>query len=431
MSSGKALKMISSIAKLKKHSPYMFAGLTLVLCATYTGCYRRQEFKAAKVSPKVMYEYLADKPENLKPYYQRVLTEGNRNKVLNNMRVGVCAMETGYYDCAEEALEKALLGIEAVYADNDTAAKARSLYYEEGMKDFKGEPYERCMAYYYRGLLYLQKGDYENARACFKTGVLQDAFAEEKQGRCDFALLIFLQGWASQQLGDEEMASTAYEEVKRYRPDFKKPSPEDNVLIIAETGTSPRKVADGAGHSELKFRRGRNFRENRVEVIVNGSEKIALYPIEDIAWQAMTRGGRAIDKILQGQVEFRKSKEQMGTILTDISSNAMISAPLWGDNAEVVQGVSAALGLVGVMQMADAAKARPHADTRYWDNLPDGVHIATMAKQAGPLKVQIHFKDATEAILPELSKEKVLNVTGGGTSLLWIRSRKTSLSKLQ
>ena len=60
-----------------------------------------------------------------------------------------------------------------------------------------------------------------------------------------------------------------------------------------------------------------------------------------------------------------------------------VSAPMWGDDMGTVQGISAAVGLVGVMQMAAAAKAQPHADTRYWDNLPDAVHVLTVAADAG------------------------------------------------
>jgi hypothetical protein len=100
-------------------------------------------------------------------------------------------MDAGDYDIAKELLDQVLLRIDMVYADNENAMKARSLWYEEGMKDFIGEPYERAMAFYYRGLLYMMDEDYENARACFKNGVIQDAFAEEEQNRCDFAALIF------------------------------------------------------------------------------------------------------------------------------------------------------------------------------------------------------------------------------------------------
>jgi hypothetical protein len=339
-------------------------------------------------------------------------------------------MELGYREQAEECFDSALNEIEAIYANTESSAKARSLYYEEGMKDFKGEPYERCMAYYYRGLLYLQKGDYDNARACFKGGILQDAFAEEEQHRCDFATLIFLEGWAAQLAGDIEIAKACYAETKRYRPDFNAPSEEANILIIAETGTSPRKLSDGVGHAELKFRRGRNFSEKSAEASINGNRQISLFPMEDVAWQAMSRGGRAVDKILQGKVEFRKTNEQVGTVLTDVSSSTMISAPLWGDNVETVQGISAAIGLVGVIQMAAGARARPHADTRYWDNIPDGIHVATIFGEPGTYKIRANFKDENGGTVPGVQVEKTFEAKKAGAALFWFRSRESVTSKL-
>jgi tetratricopeptide (TPR) repeat protein len=414
--------------KLKSYVSNIVAIITMIVCIACMGCYRRQEFKEVEVHPEVVDKYLADKPESLRPYYSRILKEGKRNLVLNNMSLGLRALEDGYWQHAEGAFDQALLGIEAVYANSETATKARSIYYEEGMKDFKGEPYERCMAYYYRGLLYMQRGDYENARACFKAGVLQDAFAEEKQYRCDFVLLIFLEGWASQQLGDMEDAAICYQEVRSYRPDFNSPSPEDNVLIIAETGTSPRKLADGVGHAELKFRRGKNFIEKRAAAIIDSSKEIELYPLEDVAWQAMTRGGRAVDKILQGQVEFRKSNEQMGTVLTDVSSTAMISAPLWSD-VGAAQAVSGSIGLIGALQMSSAAQARPHADTRYWDNLPDAVHIVTTKRRQGSMKIHVLFEELTGEMVPGLDKKRVLNIDNKEPALLWVRSRINRFSR--
>lgn len=390
-----------------------------ILC----GCYQRQEFKTRHVSQEEVSLAFGDKPAILRSYYEGVLKEGQRNSVLNYMRLGLRAMELGLFEDTEQAFDHALNGIEAIYANNKAAIKARSLYYEEGAKDFKGEPYERCMAYYYRGLLYMFAGDYENARACFKAGILQDAFAEEEQNRCDFALLIFLEGWTFQQLGDTDAAEASYAEVKKLRPDFIKPSIDNNVLVLVETGTSPRKVADGMGHSELKFRRGRNFTEKRVRIVINDSSPEPLFPMEDVARQAMTRGGRAVDKILEGKVEFRKTNEQVGTILTDVSSEAMLSAPLWGDNMEAVQGISAAVGVVGAMQMVMAANAKPHADTRYWDNLPDGVHTATMTIKPGMIRIQGEFFTEDGVSISELVKKKDIKVNDNGSTLIWLRSR--------
>ncbi|CCQ89605.1 conserved hypothetical protein [Nitrospina gracilis 3/211] len=382
----------------------------------------------AHVSDAAMNAYLQNKPAALHTLYRKALIEGPRNQVLNDMRVGLAAMELGHYSLARESLDRALLNIETVYADDETARNARSLWYEEGKKDFKGEPYERAMAYYYRGLLYIIEGDLENARASFKGGVLQDAFAEEEQNRCDFTLLIFLQGWVSQKLGDHDLARMAYEEVKRFRPDFKIPDANDNVLVLVETGTSPRKVSDGIGHGELKFRRGRGFVETRAHLQWNGNTYDA-YPMEDIYWQATSRGGRQFDKILEGKVVFRQTNAMVGSALTDIASKTMIMAPLM-ENTGTFQIAAGALGLVGATQMALAANTKTQADTRYWNNLPDGVHVLTL--QVDPTQwgeVDIWFEDANGQKQTGLSTRRPILKTHGGTGLVWARSRTALVKK--
>lgn len=389
-----------------------------------SGCATRQAFTSVKVSRNQLTSFLTDKPERLKPGYSKILEDGQRNFVLNHMRVGLDALQLGYYNLATSSFDHAVLGIERVYADNPQAQKARSLWYEEGMKDFKGEPYERAMAYYYRGLLYMQERDFENARACFKSGVIQDAFAEEEQRRCDFALLIFLEGWTSLLLGDKSLSDEAFKEVKKLRPDFDVPSRESNVLLIVEIGNSPRKVADGVGHAELKFRRGRNFDESRVEFSIAGADYSYLYPIEDIAWQAMTRGGRPVDKILEGQVVFRQSHEDAGTVLTDVACNALIAAPLLGSASQGVQNASAALGLLGVAQMAVAARARPHADIRYWDNLPNAVCIAALKLKPGEYSIHLKFLDQSGSEIYSLRKVLDVKVPEEPGLVIWERSRK-------
>ena len=386
------------------------------------GCATSDTYRDVRVPAATMQAYLRDKPAALRPAYRRILREGERNLVLNHLRAGLDAMLLEEWGTAERSLDEALLHIEGIYANNEKAAKARSLWYEEGSKDFRGEPYERAMAFFYRGLLYLRSGDFENARASFKSGALQDAFAEEDQHRCDFALLIFLEGWASQLAGDASLADEAYNEVKRLRPDLKRPAQADNVLVLVETGTSPRKVADGIGHSELKYRRGRHFTDKRARLTLGGVVH-DLYPIEDVAWQAMTRGGRVVDRIVKGKAVFRRQQEQAATTLTDISSTAMIAAPLFHNATSEIQGVSAALGLVGVAQYAVAMRARPRADTRYWNNLPDSVHVVTLKLAPGRHSLDVHFLDDAGRRVPTLRRQKEIVVGRARPTVIWLRSR--------
>ena len=70
-----------------------------------------------------------------------------------------------------------------MYSNAEGAAKARSLWYEEGAKDFKGRALRARDGFYYRGLVYLTEADYENARASFRTALMQSSFAEEQRYR--------------------------------------------------------------------------------------------------------------------------------------------------------------------------------------------------------------------------------------------------------
>lgn len=385
-----------------------------------SGCAGRQEFNKADIAEARMKLYLENKPEELKPGFRAILEEGKRNYVLNNMRVGVDAFRFGYRDIAKRCFDNALNYIEAVFANNETAKKARGLWYEEGMKEFKGEPYERVMAYYYRGLLYMMDEDYENARSCFKAGIIQDAFAEESQHRCDFALLLFLQGYSSQKLGAYQLANAAFEELKKLRPDFIIPPSDSNLLVIIETGTSPRKLADGVGHEELKFFRGRNNKVKRTVLFLD-DKKILAYPVEDIAWQAMTRGGRPVDKIIKGQVHFRKTHEKVSTTLTNISSNMLLTSQL-SSQADALSGISATLGIFGVAEMALASRTRTHADTRYWDNLPDTIHLACLHAEPRSYGLKIEYLNTgDDKISEEIEKINVPSSGQNNVIFLWKR----------
>ncbi|MEC7570830.1 MAG: hypothetical protein VX394_02160, partial [Pseudomonadota bacterium] len=140
---------------------------------------------------------MADKPAVLAPYVETLLAQGPRNAVLNHGRIGFLAFELGRPRLAQAQLENAAQAIETVYADNPAAELARSNFAREDVKDFKGEPFERAMVFYYLGLSYLALGDFENARASFKAGEYQDSLSRAEKYQADFALLNFLAGWAA------------------------------------------------------------------------------------------------------------------------------------------------------------------------------------------------------------------------------------------
>lgn len=316
------------------------------------------------------------------PFQERLTAEGERNRVLNQMEIGARAFWRDDRAASNAALDDAIGQIGAVFASDPNAAKARQLWYDEGSKTFKGEPYERAMVFLYRGLGYLRDGDFENARAAFRQGQMQDAFAEESQNRTDFALLVFLEAWASHQNGDEDLRDQALEQLKALRPDFPGIGKDDNVLVLAETGYSPRKLGDGLDHSFFVYRRGKNIAEDGAE-IVRGDQGVRAYRMEDIYWQASTRGGREVDRILQGKAQFKAGTGSVGSALAD-GVNA------YTDVAGTSTG-AAAVGAVAGVFLIVSSSTKPKADVRYWSSLPDAVHVLTFPAEGAPPPMTARF----------------------------------------
>ena len=367
---------------------------------------------------------LRGKPAALHGGYRNLLLDGERNAVLHHMRIGLDALQQNYTQQAQESFDSAVVRIQRVFSNNEAAVKARSLWYAEKVKDFKGEPYERSMAFYYRGLLYFMAGEYDNARASFRSGILQDAFAEESQNRSDFALLIFLEGWASRWAGDLDITAARYQETKKLRPSFRPPAPDENVLILVETGKSPRKVSDGLGHHELKFRRGKQFSEQQARLLINGQGPVPAVWVESIFWQATTRGSRVVDKILQDKVVFKRSATELASGLADAASVASMMAGAGGSLGDAAGYAAGALSVASVVSTMAAMNAKPNADTRYWDNLPDAVHFHTLKLPPGEHRLEALFEDKAGRILPGLRTSATFRVEAGKPVIVWLRSRR-------
>ena len=354
----------------------------------------------------------------LRPLVERVLKARNQDRVVNEMELGVAALGLGEIDIARHAFDSALHLIEITHGGTEQARQARSLWYEEGTKDFKGEPYERAMAYYYRGLIYLQDRDADNARACFNAAILQDSFAEEQQNRCDFAVLYLMAAYAAHLQRDAAARDEYFADFMRFRPDFTAPDWDNSLLAVVETGKGPRKLADGVGHFQMKIFRGKGFKDVAAQLGA-GEQKWRAYPAEDIAFQAMTRGSRPIDAILEGKVQFKKKAESIGTSLTAVSSEVMVAAPLAGsaNGTGNLQAAAGGLAAIGAIAALVAQNAKPRADTRCWPNLPDTVHVAFLPKSVRGSPVSASFLDADGNVLGR--KEQV---PAAEDTLVWFKN---------
>jgi len=343
----------------------------------------------------------------------------SKDRTLHHLQAGVHALRERQLEASKRHFDAALESIESVFSNAEGAARARSLWYEEGAKDFKGEPYERAMAYYYRGLLYLIDADYENARASFRSARMQSAFAEEQRYRSGFATLMFLEGWASQLL-DDPQARDAYAEAASYRRDWTAPAANANTLVIAELAGSPRKVGDGVGHHEIVYRRPRRTPEKSIDVAVDARAPQPLYPMEDLFVQATHRGTRAIDRIIDGKVSFKDGTGSVGEAMGTLASEGSVLNSAVGGSAGAALGGVAAIGAIASLV---SANVQPRADVRYWANLPETIHVATLHLEGDARIAPTLFDDQRQRVIAQTLVQHQWT-DRNGNRLVWIKTRR-------
>src|SRR5262245_5362236 len=216
-----------------------------------------------------------------------------RDKVLWQYRTAVAAMRQGKFDVAKQNLDDALTTLGGIYGNDPEAKKARGYFHAEAKKTFIGEPYERSMAYVYRGILYWMDGQPDNARACFRSAEFEDSDAEKHEYRGDWVLCDYLDGFASVKLGGD--GSDAFKRAQESSKNITLPpyNPKANALLFIEFGPGPTKFATGQYAQELRFTSPPSTVKS-VSLKIE-SLNVPVAPSDDVCFQATTRGGRVMD----------------------------------------------------------------------------------------------------------------------------------------
>ncbi|MCX8157452.1 MAG: hypothetical protein N3J91_13575 [Verrucomicrobiae bacterium] len=304
-----------------------------------------------------------------------------RDRVLWQYRTALHALRRGQYDTATRLLDEALLRVNNIFGPDRDAKKARSLFHEEAKKSFIGEPYERCMANFYRGLLYWRAGEVDNARACFRNAQFMDSDAENKTYAGDYILFDYLDGYATVKLGGD--GSDAFKRAQARAPAPLPPyNPRANLLVFLEYGPGPQKYATGEYREQLRFR---TFESPVVmAVLKQGSQELArVGPYDDLNFQATTRGGRVMDHVLKNKAVFKSTTDTVGNV-------AVIGGAVMAMHDDTSEAGLAVLG-AGLVAKLLAAAANPAADTRCWDNLPLYLGFAALEMPPGRHTLTIEF----------------------------------------
>ena len=339
-----------------------------------------------------------------------------RDKVLWQYRTGLAAMRRGQYDLAKRYLDDAILRISNLYGKDESARKARGYFQAEAKKTFIGEPYERSMAYFYRGILYWMDGEPDNARACFRSGQLMDSDTEEKSYAGDYVLFDYLDGYITAKLhGDgSDAMKRAMDAAKLWKPpEF---SAKANVMVFVDYGPGPKKVASGQYAEQLHFSGGKSQARSAAVKVSDATGKAV--PYDDLYFQATTRGGRAMDHVLGNKAVFKKGTDIGGTA-------ALVSGTILAtSHSKDAQIAGLALVGAGIVSKIFSASTTPEADIRMWDNLPLYLSFVAFELPPGQQTLNIDFLDEAGRVIAGQTKTVNLDVpAGAGDKVVYVSDK--------
>ncbi|MGB0586126.1 MAG: hypothetical protein ACPGQC_05110 [Limisphaerales bacterium] len=345
---------------------------------------------------------------------KRLIAQAPRqDKNLWRLRVGLVALKQNQPNDAKALFEAAMPAAGQILQADASTRMAQSLFSPENVKGFHGEPYERAMGWFYRGLIYWMDGEPANARACFRTAQLMDALAEKHEHRADWVMLDYLDGFITAKLGKD--GSAALRRAREHAgaialPDY---NPAANTLLVLQTGFGPVKKSGGDVGEALVYDGGHSD-VAQIRITVAGQTVTA--PIFDnLTVQASTRGSRAMDLVLARKATVKKVGDTIGDVGT-VPGVVLVDYEDTRDPGLALLGV----GLVGKFI---GNSVEPRADTRTWNNLPQHLSFAALNLPVGEHPATVDFIDATGAALPDRQKSVLFNVQAGRDTVLLVADR--------
>ncbi len=330
-----------------------------------------------------------------------------RDRALYAMRLALTTLRKNDLDTARALFDDALgLSTAAITGPNKDAAKSRRLFRQEANKPFVGEPYERIMLHVYRALLYWRDGEPDNARALLRSAALIDSDTADKTYAADYVLLDYLDYLATAKLsGDNAEALARARQHLRKLPASALPaySADANTFIFVEFGEGPDKYPGGEYGELLRFSPGTSPIHS-AHLEING-QTISLPALDDLNFQATTRGGRLMDQVLQNKANFKQGADTFGDA-------ALVGAVVTANNghSRKSQDTALALAAVGLISKIASASTKTNADTRAWDNLPGALSFAYLRLPPGPHPATLTFYDERDRLLPGYTQTFTIEV---------------------
>lgn len=315
----------------------------------------------------------------------------------------------------------------------DGGGVANAYWFSERQKWWMGDPYERAFNSWYLGVLNFQAGRFEDAMPCFRNSMFVDTGdLEAGEYAADWLPAFIMRMRCFLTRGDTGSVQMLLDEIGRLEKDKANFDPdlpwltveaqqENNAILLLELGLGPYFTAEGHHGSVRGINQG-EYRESWAEVFVNGQSLGRSYKIGDTFFQAITRGGRVMDDVLQGKAIAKTASIAVGASAMHVGRKIAESGAASGDNATrnaglITAGVGAAIMLGGLLMNAEA-------DTRGNVLLPGETHLLMAKLPPGTHEVEVRYFDVQGRELTEFRQTGVqMNVPETGDAVLLLRSQ--------
>ena len=340
------------------------------------------------------------------------MLQNDEQTILNNTRLGIAALADGDLHEAERGLGRSfeLLSTAGLNKDRTIAA----VLDHEGVRIWKGEPFEQALTFHYVSTLYALLGDWENARAAAANSLFRltdfggDQDSEKLARRAaqepdylargytavdtNFALGFIMQAIGSD-LSGAAGSHEQFEAAVEINPELSElvtqlRQRDYDTLLIVDYGKGPTKISYGPDHALVRFA-PQDEDMGPLTVMAGGRELAQVAAVCDV-------NDMAIDHRWNNLEDVRKAKSAIGTALVYGGAFATAYGADRHDEGVALAGL-AAMGL-GLL-----TKSGAKADTRYCEFMPAAVYLVPLRlEQPTDLRVAIAEDPGSLMILDDV-----------------------------
>ena len=157
------------------------------------------------------------------------------------------------------------------------------------------------------------------------------------------------------------------------------------VILVVEAGRGPAKIRTGDYGEVLTIVPSRSGGAPPA-VTLDGGPPLTSVALDDLSYQATTRGGRAVDGFLKGKAVY-KDASMISAFAFDVLSD--IAYASGNDTLGVIGDV------VSIVALVSSVATNPAADIRQWELAPNTWHIVGIDAPPGDHVVTIGSRRAT------------------------------------